>query len=158
MLPADLRASPSAGFHPRGCYAGDMEERLRIGELAKRSGVSDSTIRYYEREKLLRPDGRTAANYRTYQPSALGRLRFIRAAQASGLSIQDIRALLQVQDGVTSACPEVQEIVDSRLEEITLQMSRLRHVQRVLRRYREACGKTARGGPCPVLEELGETG
>ena len=55
-----------------------------IGQLAKEGGVPTSTVRYYERIGLLHPNDRTGGNYRVYSDTALERLRFIRAAQATG--------------------------------------------------------------------------
>jgi len=131
-----------------------MAEHMRIGALAGRAGVADSTIRFYERERLLQPDGRTAGNYRYYGPQALARLTFIRAAQASGLSLDDIRILLGFQDGKISPCRDVQRVVEQRLEQVEDQLRHLRRTRKVLRAYREACEETGRGESCPVLDDL----
>ena len=71
-----------------------QEQPLTIGELAKRANVSTSLLRYYEKENLLRPAGRTEAGYRLYSPDAERRLRFIRSAQRYGFSLNDIRLIL----------------------------------------------------------------
>ena len=55
---------------------------LTIGQLAHATGVPTSTVRYYERVGLFKPDARTRSNYRSYSARAVERLRFIRAAQA----------------------------------------------------------------------------
>lgn len=74
------------------------EGTLRIGELAERQGVSTATLRYYERLGLLgRPD-RTASGYRTYDDDHEARVRFIVRAKALDLSLDEIRALLEVWD------------------------------------------------------------
>ena len=59
---------------------------MRIGELAEQAGVSTKAIRYYEQIGILAPPARTASGYRTYDQAALGRLGFVRAAQAVGLT------------------------------------------------------------------------
>ena len=64
-----------------------------IGQLAKEANVPTSTVRYYERVGHLQPDGRSSGNYRVYSPAALKRLRFIRAAQATGFTLDDITTL-----------------------------------------------------------------
>lgn len=71
--------------------AGDA---LTIGELAKRGNVSTSLLRYYEKEQLLKPTGRSAAGYRLYAPDAERTLRFIRSAQRYGFSLNDIKLIL----------------------------------------------------------------
>ncbi len=69
-------------------------EALPIGELVRTADVATSTVRFYERRGLLKPDARTDSNYRTYSPRAAERLKFIRAAQANGVSLKDIREML----------------------------------------------------------------
>src|SRR6266849_1946834 len=78
--------------------------RYTIGRLAREAGVPAATVRYHERSRLHRPDGRTDGNYRIYGPEALERLRFIRAAQAIGLALEDITTLLDFRDGRTAPC------------------------------------------------------
>lgn len=66
---------------------------MRIGELAKSSGTSVQTLRYYEREGILRQPPRTAAGYRAYTASDLEHVRFVRNCQRLGFSLGDIRQL-----------------------------------------------------------------
>jgi len=126
---------------------------MTIGELARRTGVPDSTIRYYERQHLLRPSGRTSGNYRQYPPEAIDRLRFVRAAQASGFSLTDIGALVDFQDGI-APCEDVQPIIAARLQDVGRQLQELRHVSEVLEAFSRTCARTPRGKACPVLIEL----
>jgi len=64
---------------------------MTIGELARRSGLAATALRYYEKAGLLPESTRTASGYRTYTPDVLPRLAFIRAARAVGLTIAEIR-------------------------------------------------------------------
>lgn len=66
---------------------------MPIGELAQRAGLASSALRYYEREGLI-AGGRSAGGRRQYPRHVLRRLAFIRAAQAIGLTLPDIRAAL----------------------------------------------------------------
>lgn len=66
---------------------------IAIAELARRSGVAASALRYYEQQGLL-PAGRAASGRRVYARSELRRVAFIRAAQAVGLTLDEIRAAL----------------------------------------------------------------
>ncbi len=70
-----------------------LDKPCTIGQLAAQADVPTSTVRYYERRGLLRCEGRTRANYRQYGEATLERLRFIRAAQAAGFTLVDIRSL-----------------------------------------------------------------
>lgn len=131
-----------------------MEPRYTIGRLAREAGVPASTVRYYERSRLLRPDGRSEGNYRVYGPEAIVRLRFIRAAQAIGLTLEDITMLLDFRDGRTAPCREVQTLIEERLTELKKRLEQLRHVQAILHSSLRMCRKTERRGRCEVIERL----
>jgi len=64
---------------------------MRIGELAERAGISTKAIRYYEQIGILAPPERTRSGYRADDQTALGRLEFVRVAQALGLTLGEIR-------------------------------------------------------------------
>jgi MerR family mercuric resistance operon transcriptional regulator len=123
--------------------------RFTIGELAKAGGVAISTVRYYERAGLLRPTARSAANYRLYSDEDLQRLRFVRAAQATGFTLGDITHLLR-----PSSCERVQRLIEDRLGLVEARMKELRHVRRVLRRSLERCREHEATGRCEVVREL----
>lgn len=98
---------------------------LTIGALAKQVNVSTSMLRFYEREGLLKPGGRTAAGYRVYPPSAVKRLLFIHRAQRLGFSLNDIRLLLEGLDqpGVDSGT--VLDIAQQRFVDIERRLTEL---------------------------------
>jgi DNA-binding transcriptional MerR regulator len=71
----------------------------RISEFARRTGVSTSTLRFYEQAGLLSA-ARTTSGYRTYDEQAVRRLEFVGAAKLLGLPLEEIRELLGVwEDG-----------------------------------------------------------
>ncbi len=125
-----------------------------IGELARVSGVPTSTVRYYERIGLVHPDGRSEGNYRLYGAETVERLRFIRAAQATGFTLEDVTALLNLRDGATACCQEVQVLIEQRLADVKQRMQDLRHVQGVLQSSLEKCRRTQQSGHCEVLDRL----
>lgn len=112
-----------------------------IGQLAAAAGVPTSTVRYYERAGLVKPDFRTGGNYRGYAGSTLERLKFIRSAQATGLSLQDISSLLQLTFSAEQPCEEVLTLMRGRLEEIRGRIKELRHVEKVLAKSLDSCCK-----------------
>ncbi len=120
-----------------------------IGELAKAARVPTSTVRYYEREGILRPAGRSSSNYRLYAQEDVERLRFIRGAQATGFTLRDVTELLQ-----PAPCGKVQGLIERRLETVAYRMRELRHVQRVLKRSLEECHRHERSGRCRVIDDL----
>lgn len=126
-----------------------MESGLTIGQLAKAAGVPTSTVRYYEREGLLEPSARSPSNYRLYAPQDLERLRFIRAAQATGFTLGDVKALLR-----PAPCARVQSMIEHRLDEVARRLAELRHLRRVLERSLERCREHAPSGRCKVVDDL----
>lgn len=133
-------------------------DHYTIGQLAQEADVPTSTVRYYERRGLLRPDSRSEGNYRIYGSDALERLRFVRSAQAAGFTLSDIDSLLRFRDGDIAPCQEVQSLITGRLDQVTEQMDHLQHVQRMLRKWRRICREAERTGRCGVLEGLAATG
>ena len=69
---------------------------LRVGELAEAVGVKADTVRYYERAGLLPAPARTSSGYRTYDASAVDRMKFIQGAQRLGRRLADIQQLLTI--------------------------------------------------------------
>ncbi|MBI4603498.1 MAG: MerR family transcriptional regulator [Planctomycetes bacterium] len=133
-----------------------MEERYTIGELAARAQVPVSTVRYYERRGLLRPRGRSLGNYRLFGEPELERLRFIKAAQATGLTLEDAAALLDLRAGKLAPCPEVQDLLEARLSEVEGRLKDLRRLRAVIRSALEMCKDAAPSGRCAVLGTLEE--
>jgi len=131
---------------------------LTIGELAGKVGIPTTTIRYYERAGLLPRPGRTAANYRVYDAAAVERLRFIRAAQAAGLTLADIKALRGYRYGTVSPCREVRGLLENRLATVEASLKDLRHLRKVLRSYVDICRQAERDEPCGVVEKFDRSG
>lgn len=135
-----------------------MSAEYTIGQIAKAADVPTSTVRYYERRGLLKPEGRSDGNYRLYSEESLRRLRFVRSAQAAGFTLSDIALLLRFRDGDVSPCRKVQDLITARLERVARQVEQLQQVDRMLRKWLTVCRRTQRTGRCGVLEELTAAG
>ena len=133
---------------------------LRIGELARATGYSDSTLRYYESIGLVRPLRRTSAGYRVYGATAVERLGFVRNAQSLGMRLDEIGKILAITDAGDAPCDHVLSVVDTELRQLDAQLARLttlRHDLQALRRTLTA--KAARGAPttaqgCSCVTEI----
>ena len=135
-------------------YTPAMDTPLTIGRLARTAGISTSAVRYYERAGLITPAGRTAGNYRYYEPEALERLRFIRAAQRAGFALDDVATLLALRDGSLAPCAEVEALIEHRLEGIARRMADFRRIRKELQASLEVCRAAATNGHCGVLDGL----
>jgi DNA-binding transcriptional MerR regulator len=98
---------------------------MRIGALADRSGVTSQAIRYYESIDLLPAPRRTPSGYRDYGADAVERLRFIRDAQASGLTLAEVQSLLRMKDAGASTCAHTRAFLERHLADIDQQITRL---------------------------------
>lgn len=105
---------------------------MRIGELANRTGVTTKTIRYYESVGLLAEPERTPAGYRDYSPAAVDRLRFVRDAQATGLSLTEISSIVELRRRGRSTCAHVIELLEQHLDDLDEQIEALRGARRQL--------------------------
>lgn len=127
---------------------------LKIGEVARQTGIGIETLRFYERSGLLDRPVRTQAGYRLYNSEALLTLEFIKRAQTLGFSLNEIRQIIDDSRTGHRPCVEVREIVRARLRELD---ERLRQMQQ----YRDAMAQTlkswdAKGAPagrfCGLIE------
>lgn len=107
---------------------------VRIGELADRSGVPVKTIRYYEDIGVMNPPERTPSGYRDYDAPAIDRLAFIRAAQAVGLTLGEIRQVVALRERGETPCTHVVELLERRTAEISERIAELQRLQGDLQR------------------------
>ena len=110
------------------------EVSMRIGELAEQAGVSTKAIRYYERIGILAPPARTASGYRTYDEVALGRLGFVRAAQAVGLSLGEIRQVIAVRDDGQAPCAHITDLLLRHADDLDARIRELQTLRDELRK------------------------
>lgn len=88
---------------------------MRIGDLAAAAEIPAETVRYYEKRGLLASPPRSANGYRTYDGTALNQLRFIRTAQAAGLTLAEIRSVIELRNDGTTPCSHVEGLLSDRL-------------------------------------------
>lgn len=98
---------------------------MRIGALADRSGLTTKTIRYYESIGLLDDPERTPGGYRDYRDDAVERLRFIRDAQASGLSLCEVQSILELKDAGARSCDHTIALLERHIADIDEHIARL---------------------------------
>src|SRR5215203_6021640 len=92
---------------------------LKIGEVAKLSGVGIEALRFYEKNGLLDRPGRTYSGYRMYDESVLERLSFIKKAQLLGFTLDEIRELIDHKRHGENPCEHVRTKVKTRLTDLS---------------------------------------
>src|SRR5687767_8072374 len=127
---------------------------LKIGEVAKRSGVGVEALRFYERGGLLDRPSRTYSGYRVYGEEVLERLAFIKRAQALGFSLDEIRQIVDDARKGESPCDEVREIVRRRMDKLDERLRELHRYRRELKSTLAEWDKVGRapGHICGLIE------
>lgn len=131
-----------------------MAPEMTIGELAKAAGVNVETVRYYHRRGLLAAPERPTGGIRRYPREALTRLRFVKRSQALGFSLDDVEALLSLDDG--QACSAARAIGEHKLADIRQRVRDLRTLEKALKALVDRCGVTRGRVKCPLIETLAE--
>ena len=110
---------------------------MRIGELAEATGTTAKTLRFYEDRGLLPPPRRTPGGYRDYGEDALARLDFIKRGRTAGLSLAQIRQVIEIRDEGVVPCGHVKRLLDVRLADLDQQIRQLRAVREVVAHLRD---------------------
>ena len=131
-----------------------MNPQYTIAQLARAGAVPTSTLRYYERARLLLPESRSPGNYRLYSCVSLQRLKFIRSAQAAGFTLEDVRRLLGERSGSAPSCRAVQTLIEERLSDVRQRLCDLRRVERALSASLRKCKRNVQPASCRLIAAL----
>jgi len=113
--------------------------RMQIGELANTAGVSTKTIRYYESIGVIDEPARTDSGYRSYGPTAVERLDFVKQAQSTGLALAEIKSILEIKDQGGQTCEHTKSLLRQHLDELDERIVELKAARVELRAmYRRA--------------------
>ncbi|WP_047044802.1 Zn(2+)-responsive transcriptional regulator [Vibrio mexicanus] len=113
---------------------------FQIGELAKRCAVSTDTLRFYEKNQLIQPAGRSESGYRLYSEENQKQVSFILKAKSLGLTLEEIRELLEIRlEATEHSCAEVKAITTAKLVLIEEKIRELSRIQVALRKINDAC-------------------
>jgi DNA-binding transcriptional MerR regulator len=129
---------------------------LMIGELARLTGVTAETIRYYEKERVIpRPKRAGSGKYRRYERADADRLRFVRHARDLGFSLDDVRELLTLAESdPKKPCEGVDQIARSHMAAVDAKIAQLTALRRELGRLTADCDPSAGVGDCSLLSAL----
>jgi DNA-binding transcriptional MerR regulator len=118
---------------------------VKIGELSKSSGLSIKTIRYYEDLDLIQAVKRTKGGFRLFEEkTTLMRLQFIKQAQRLGMSLEEIRQILEVRDRGELPCQDVKQKLEDKVAQINDQIQALEHLKNQI--------QSLLAGADPILE------
>jgi MerR family copper efflux transcriptional regulator len=127
---------------------------FKVGELANKGNVNLETIRYYEREGLMRTPRRTPSGHRAYAPGDVLRLRFIKQSQALGFTLTEIKELLALKITPNQPCIGVVRKIEVKSREVKAKIARLQAIERTLDKMKASCKGRCAVSECPILESL----
>lgn len=122
---------------------------MKIGQLAQQTGVHVDTVRFYERRGVLARAARRASGYRVFTPADVERIRFVKALQGLGFTLDDIVALLGAVDAGAANCASERPRFEAVLTRVDVQLKELRAVRRRLVQTLQRCQE----GTCTVLDD-----
>lgn len=127
-------------------------ESLTIGELAKLTDVNVETIRYYQRRDLLEEPERASGKIRRYGEADAARIRFIKSAQKLGFSLDEVAALLMLEDG--TQCSAARKIASQKMSEIRGKLAELHSMEQSLSQLLLECENRDGEMCCPIISSL----
>lgn len=128
---------------------------LTIGAVANKTQVTTDSLRYYEREGLIRPAAKSAGGYRLYTEEAIRRVAFIKQAQQCGFSLAEIRELLELRATDAACCDDIYRVAVEKKLQLERKIRALGAMSQALTRLIEMCSRD-RSSPdeCPILGAL----
>jgi MerR family transcriptional regulator, copper efflux regulator len=127
---------------------------LTIGEVAAQAQVHIEMLRYYERWGLLVKPLRSLSNYRLYADDTVQRVRSIKAAQALGFSLKEIKELLSLKAAAQASCANIRMRAGTKITDIDEKINLLVAMKQTLSKLVEECSTDGPLTDCPILEAL----
>ena len=130
---------------------------MKIGELAREAGTTVKTIRFYEDTGLLPAAPRTESGYRIYGTDDVDRLEFIRKAKHLGMSLDEVRGVLQLSDRDEPTCVHVRALLDEKIGRLEQVVRDLQEFRVELTALRDKAGEMVNceptgGNVCGIVE------
>ena len=127
------------------------EAKLTIGHIARAAGVNVETVRYYQRRGLVSLPAKRTRGFRYYAPETASRVRFIKRAQALGMSLKEVQRLIKID--AKGTCKETRTLAVAKLALVETKLVELARLRDVLRDLVAACDRP-HGASCPIIERL----
>ena len=127
---------------------------MQIGELARQTGCSIQTIRFYERKGLLDKPSRSEGNYRLYDKAAADKLTFIKQCRALDISMKEIELLLEQKTSPNQSCSSVNLLIEEHIAQVDTKIDELQQLKTVLTRMSKKCSSDNTIKSCGILKDL----
>ncbi|MDA0350222.1 MAG: MerR family DNA-binding protein [Verrucomicrobia bacterium] len=130
------------------------QEPLTMGQVANRSGIGIETVRFYERQGLIKDPPRSGSGYRMYPEETVTRIQFTRRAKDLGFSLKEIKDLLSLSVSPGATCQDIKHRAEAKLTDIEDKIRTLRRMKKALAKVTAACRGEGSVSDCPILEAM----
>jgi len=127
-------------------------EALSIGAFALAAGVNVETVRFYQRRRLLAEPDKPYGSIRRYGSADVARVKFVKAAQRLGFSLDEVAGLLKLDDG--THCDEARQLAEFKLADVRRKRADLRRIENVLVALVHDCCASQGTVSCPLISSL----
>ncbi len=131
-----------------------MSKFFKIKQASELTGINLETIRYYEKQGLIKPILREQNGYRVFDENQLEQLRFIKTCRNIGFSLNDIKTLLQLQQTPNKQCNEINALAEQHLAYLDEQITELQQVKTFLMQFVGCENKTV--DKCQIIQGIKE--
>lgn len=138
-----IESSISPGVYSRvNSQSGKMSENIGIliGQLSTKTGLSRDTLRFYEKEGILK-SRRLENNYRVYANDDIERLRFVENARATGFSLREVKGILNLVENGRRSCADYEGLAQKKLEELDRKIELLQQCRSALEKSLACCNR-----------------
>jgi len=127
---------------------------MKIGELAKRTGLTADAIRFYEKSGLVRGPARTEGGYREFSRDTIATIEFISHCRSLDIPIAEIKKLLNVRSGSAKSCREANVVIDDQLSRLRERIRELKRLEKNLAELRAVCNSELAPSECAIIQSL----
>lgn len=126
----------------------------KIGQAAKFLGISTVTLRHYEKINLVSPSFRSDVGYRMYTDSDISTLQFVINAKHAGLSLNDVKKLLEIEPDDIKGSQKAKCIIENKIESLEKSVNNMNYILSYLKELNNLCNGKVSVDKCPILLSL----
>jgi MerR family transcriptional regulator, mercuric resistance operon regulatory protein len=121
-----------------------------IGTLAKELDISVETVRFYERNGLIKQPPKPDSGYRLYDNNHVNQLKFILKAKALGFTLDEVASLMSL----SGSCADVESMGLQKLRLIREKIADLQRLEKVIQEMTDSCKTNQDPDTCPIINSL----
>lgn len=127
---------------------------MKIGELAKKTGLTVDAIRFYEKSGLIKGPSRSEGGYREFNVDTVAAIEFISHCRSLDIPIAEIKKLLNVRSGSVKSCREANEVIEEQLKNLRQRIKELKRLERNLADLSSVCRSEMDPKHCAIIQSL----